>query len=279
MNSARVRVEKRLGERPLSGEQQTGRTEALPELETSPSINTELWELLEQSSFPRIHPHPGRASRNKWPGKCFSLELVCKISLLSVNLHTVASLQQRADRWAYCSLSITGDIWHSEETRSWARHLMSIPPGDRSDCGPTALLCRGHLKAWGTRSARQICSRFRSDIFELPSVPFVKHQNREIQRKHKTEKKETALAKLHSIPPPAPPHSFPSRLTFLSPISSIDKPLLPTQLLSPRCQPTRLPRYTNAFSISTVTEEHTSRTLPYLNAYSALKHMCKRRQW
>lgn len=117
------------------------------ELETSPPINTALWKPLEQSGTLRSHvltptPRPGTVSRNKRPRKRSSLEFVFKISLLCVNLHIVAFLQQGADHWACCCLSLSRGRLTVIEKR--LGHLMFTPRETAwpwaSDSGPAFLL-------------------------------------------------------------------------------------------------------------------------------------------
>lgn len=131
-----------------------------------------------------------------------SLEPVFEISV-SVSLHAVASFQQRA------GLLFPVSHWgHLTFRRDKVLSAAISRPCPRGQAG---LRRRRSAPQRAPLEQRQQAgaTRFRSDIFQPPSVPFVKHRNREIQRKHQTEKRRH-LQQNHIRCRPRPAPALPS---------------------------------------------------------------------
>lgn len=134
-----------------SRRQQRGKTEALcraGNIFSHKQRATETAVAERLPPFPRTHPHPPAqpepADKNG-PGNA-SLPSLYFRSLCCLSVHTVALLQQRADRWACCRLSVSRG--HLTVTRRRRGPGMAIPHLSLpeaawprgSGCRPTSLL-------------------------------------------------------------------------------------------------------------------------------------------
>lgn len=104
---------------------------------------------------------------------------------MSVSLHTAASFQQRA------GLLFPVSHWgHLTFRRDKVLSAAISRPCPRGQAGLRPRRSAPQRAPRGLEQRHQAgATRLRSDIFQPPSVPFVKHQNREIQRKHQTGKR------------------------------------------------------------------------------------------
>lgn len=135
---------------------------------------------------------------------------------------------------------------------------MSVPPGDRPDCGPTALLHRGHLEAWNNVSKPELLDLdlTSSNLLQCPLLSIKTEKYRESTKPRK--RRRLQQKHIGCCPCPASPFPPTSRSCLQDHAPTAQHPL-PTA--APRCQPTGLLAHANASAVPAVTGEHTRGTL------------------